>query len=131
MASVRQVTLKPLSFNILPQQVSIKNGHKKLKLAAILQPQFKINGAQIIASLKDRKQKIHYSPELKKFIKKNNIEPTFFDPLVTYLSDQLTQAKKNPDIFLAILQTYLLNGQSPNFTVSFLVDNAPPCASKP
>jgi hypothetical protein len=126
MAKVPKVSLNSLTFNLLPQEVKVRNSHRKLKLAAILQPQFGINGAQIVASLRDRKQKIKYSAPMLKFIKKNSLDQTLFAPLETFLKDQLKQAKKSPGLFLTILQTYLSNGQTPNFSVSYLVDPPPP-----
>lgn len=124
MATVRQVTLKPLHFDILPQKISINGRHTKLQLAAILQPEFGVKRAQIIASLKGSRHKIHYSEEIKKFIKKNNLGQRFFAPLEAYLKDQLKEQKRHPDLFLKLLKRFIECGKIPDFTVSFLDDNS-------
>lgn len=124
MATVRQVTLKPLRFDIFPQKMSVSGRHTKLQLAAILQPEFGVKRAQIIASLKGSRQKIHYSQEIKKFIKKSRLDLSFFAPLEAYLKDQLALQKRDPDLFLSLLKKFIKCGKTPDFTVSFLDDSS-------
>jgi hypothetical protein len=119
MARVRMLQNMTMQFSLLPQQVTIKGNKQKLQLAAVLAPQFGFDQAKIIASVKGHKQKVTYSSQMRKFIRKNSLQKSIFKDLETQLLVQLQQAKNSPQATLSILAAYLQNGKTPDCSVHF------------
>jgi hypothetical protein len=118
-ASAAPVAPVVISFLLIPKVVKIKKSvGKKITLAALLAPSFQLPKAALIATLKHGKKKLRYSPDLKRFIKKMNLTMAMFKPLETYLSSQIKMAKKNPEPFVALADSYLKTGQATEFTLN-------------
>jgi len=119
MASISSIKLKLLSFNIVPRLIQFERGKKKVVLAAVLQPQFGLNSAEIVASVKKGREKFAYSKKLRQYMYDNGMKKADFKPLEAYLVTQITLAKSNLAIPLANLEAYLKGKAVPTFIVDY------------
>lgn len=112
-------TLRPslLSFTVIPREVKKAHGKTKVKLAAVLQPLFGLDGAEVVATIKGRKKRFRYSRQLESFIRDNDLAKKHFKPLEKYLVKQINEGKKNPLPLISNLKTFLEQGQLPAFDV--------------
>ena len=119
MAKVKPSTLRSLSFNVLPRKVSQKGKKTKVQLAAVLQPQFGLNGAEIVAIIKGRKQRFRYSRQLERFIRDLKPNKENFRPLEKYLAKQIRKGEKNIALPLTQINENIVNGTAESFTVTY------------
>lgn len=119
MVAVKAVKPTSLGFNLIPKKIKSKNGHNSVQLAAVLSPEFKLPTAELIATVKHHKTEFTYSHELKKFMKEMGIEKKEMKPLEQYLAVQVKKATKSVAVPIAMLNGYLENGITPNFSVTF------------
>src|SRR5262245_52493491 len=112
-----------LSFFLMPKKIKAKDGRANIKLAAILSCPYFVPDAEILASIKNNKQKIVITSKLKEVLKKMEWKVKDLEPLVSYIKSQLKEGSKHPELFVGILNTYLVNGAVPNFTVNYSVQN--------
>ncbi len=111
--------LKPalLSFTVIPREVKKNHGRTKVKLAAVLQPIFGLDGAEIVATIKGRRKRFRYSRQLESFIRDNDLAKVHFKPLEKYLVKQINEGKKNPLPLISDLKIFLEEGNLPSFNV--------------
>ncbi len=105
----------PLTFYFVPKRIVVRSHASELTLGAVIAT---VAGAELTASLKNGKKHFTYSSAFKKYMRLQGYKRSDFKPLEKYLASQLKSAKKNPQPFIALLNTYLLSGAAPSYTIT-------------
>lgn len=108
---------RTLNFQLVPKVIKIEEGRLEARLGAIPSSPFFLPKAELLASLKNGKRKIHLNGALRKLLKKISWDKGKLKPLSKHLKAILDQAVKKPVTILDILGAFLKKGCPPDFKV--------------